>query len=484
MNNRSDLIVIGAGPAGLEAAIAASQAGCSVILIDSFPVMGGQYFKQSRRKVDTSSADSHLNDAQQLFSQVRSLPIDYRCETLVWGIFEGRHNGEWFVMTQDSSGSQQITTKSIILANGAYDRSIPFPGWDLPGVITAGAALTILKNQHYLPGRRILLTGSGPLQLAAAALLSEAGAEIVAVLESSLNPIPRAIPKLPAVWGQWSRMIEGLGYFRILFNSRTPYRSGWTILQCSGDDKVERATIVKLDRHRKPILESALTVSVDAVVVGYGLIPDTSLSRLVSCDMKFSSLLGGFVPKRNRFYETSRKSIYAVGDCAGIGGAALSRIEGKIAGNAAAFQLGYLSNEKFEDVLRSTARILKREQRFADLLGKLFSPDANLYQMADPETIICRCEQISLAEIRNAIAVGAQTVTDIKNLTRSGMGNCQGRTCSSIITRILAIETGRSFNDVGYSGIRPPIHPIPLADIENMPIQIDNQFAEEFISHE
>ncbi len=166
--------------------------------------------------------------------------------------------------------------------------------------------------------------------------------------------------------------------------------------------------------------------------------------------------------------ETSRPGIYAVGDCAGIGGAEMAMIEGRIAGVAVAKKLGHASGASASQQLTREKAALEREQRFARFLGDVFTPSAALYQLADPDTVICRCEQVTLGQVQEAISYGVQTVSDIKNLVRTGMGNCQGRTCGSILAHILAAETGRSLEEVGYFNMRPPIHPLPLEVVEEV----------------
>jgi NAD(P)H-nitrite reductase large subunit len=182
--------------------------------------------------------------------------------------------------------------------------------------------------------------------------------------------------------------------------------------------------------------------------------------------MLYSKYEGIFLPKRNEFFQTSAHGIYAVGDCAGIGGASLAMLEGKIAAIDVAVQTGKTNYSSMEAIFNQTEKNIKREQRFARMLGDVFSIPEGLFSFAEPDTIICRCEQISLAEIKEAISFGAQSVTDIKNITRSGMGNCQGRTCGSILTQLLAKEARCAPEDCQYLNIRPPVHPILVNIIE------------------
>ena len=466
MNDIVELVVVGGGPAGIEAAVAAAQAGAEVILIDSSPRPGGQYFKQLPDAFKCEDHTAHQHKAQKLFQKLASSSVKVYSDTLVWGIFEGSQPDTWCLTLHGTEAPARLNARSVILATGAYDRSIPFPGWDLPGVITAGAALTMLKHQRILPGRRVILSGSGPLLLAAAAQLAQAGAEVAGVLESSANLVWRGIPYLPALWGQWGRMIEGLGYIKTLVGAGIPYRTGWAVTAAHGEERVSEAVMVRLDREGKPIPGSEKTAAVDAVILGYGLTPSTELFRLLECKLEFSAGHGGFIPRRDENLETSRPGIYAAGDGAGIGGAEMAMIEGRIAGYAVAARLGHGADPQIQRAVSQARAALRRERRFANLLGDLFSPPAGLYTLAKDDTVLCRCEQVTLGQLREAISYGTQTITDLKNIVRSGMGNCQGRTCGSIVAQVMAAETGRSLEAVRYYNIRPPVHPVPLWAIE------------------
>lgn len=466
MNETVELAVIGAGPAGIEAALAAAGAGVEVVLIDSSFHPGGQYYKQLPDKFNSSDLDLPAK-ARQLFHRLKTSSIHVLEETVVWGAFTGSHPDEWILALHGPTAPTRLKAKTLILATGAYDRSIPFPGWDLPGVITAGATQIFVKNQRVLPGRRFILSGTGPLQLAAAAQLVRAGTEVTAILECTTGLPWRGIPYLPVVWGQWARLQEGFDYMKTLVAAGVPYRTGQAVIEARGDGKVEEAVTARLDKYGRPVAGSEQTVAVDTIVVGYGLLPSTELCRLLDCEMEFAPERGGFTPQRDEEMQTSRPGVYAAGDGAGIGGAEMSMIEGRIAGWSAARRLGHLDDDIARRKMAAESAALKREQRFARMLGCLFAPPPGLYALANDDTILCRCEQVTLRQIRETVKYGVQTVIDVKNITRSGMGNCQGRTCGSIVAQILAAESSRSLEQVHYYNVRPPIHPLPLHVIEN-----------------
>lgn len=461
-----ELVVVGAGPAGIEAAVTATEVGADVTLVDLAPRPGGQYFQQPPKAFQSKNSNASQNKGQQFLKRLRSSKIHVLNNTLVWGIFEGPRPGTWCLNLHGPDAPARLNARAVILATGGFDRSIPFPGWDLPGVITAGAALRMIKHQRVLPGKRVILSGSGPLQLQTGAYLVQAGAEVITICESATSLLKRSVPYLPSIWGQWRRIKEGLGFLTILARGRVPYRLGWAVTAVDGEDRVTQATIQKLDIEGLPISQEEIIQDIDTVVVGYGLTPSTELCRQMGCKIEFNGLRGGFVPRRNELMETSCPGIYAVGDGAGLGGAEMAILEGRIAGYASAAWLGHLSKEAADEMISHEKPALRREARFARTLGELFSPPAGLFTLADQETVICRCEQVTLGQMRQAIAFGAQTVNDVKNLVRIGMGNCQSRTCGTIAAQIMAAETGKTVEDVRYFNIRPPIHPLALEVIE------------------
>jgi NAD(P)H-nitrite reductase large subunit len=258
-------------------------------------------------------------------------------------------------------------------------------------------------------------------------------------------------------------------YWRILRRAGVPLRTGWSVIEIRGKGEVEEAVIARLDGSWRPVPGSEQSIRVDTLLLGYGFTPATQLSRLLGCGHDFRRAWGGWIPRRDDNLQTTCPGVYAVGDGAGVGGAALARVEGRIAGLAAARQAGRLAEPAAEAALARLQPALARERRFAAMLGELFTPGPGLYQLASAETIICRCEEVRLAEIRAAVQSGARTVNEVKGLTRSGMGNCQGRICGELVARAIAAEAGLPGSDserieaAGVFTVRPPIYPLPLA---------------------
>ncbi len=463
---RTDVIVVGAGPAGLNAALAAAESGARVALVDGYARPGGQYFRQLPATFQTDDRTHHQAQADALFARLRASTVRALFNTTVWGAFPCGEG--WEVALHGPAAPAHLSAPALILATGAYDRPVAFPGWTLPGVMTAGAGQTLLKSQRVLPGRRVLLSGTGPLQLAVAASLARGGAEVVAILEGA-RPGVGAARHASAMWGQWQRLREGWSYARALAGA--PYKFGWAVIEARGTDQVEEAVIARLDSDWRPLAGTEQRVKADTVLLGYGFIPSTELSRLLGCRHEYDLRRGGYAPVRDEGMASSQRGVYIAGDGAGIGGAELSSVEGRIAGYSAAGLLGRLTPAQVAERTEGLRGRLARERRFARLLGDLFTPGPGIFELAREDTVICRCEEVTVSEIRAAAADGVRSTTELKALTRLGMGNCQGRICGELAARILAREAGlgddylASRHATGVFTPRPPIHPVPLSDM-------------------
>jgi D-hydroxyproline dehydrogenase subunit alpha len=463
-----ELAVIGGGPAGVRAALSAAETGANVVLVDGYAQPGGQYFRQLPADFHADDRTQHQAQASSLLAKLRESRVRVISNATVWGAFPARDGAGWELGLYGPSAPATLAANALILATGAYDRPIAFPGWTLPGVMTAGAAQTLLKSQRVLPGRRVLLSGTGPLQLAVAASLVRAGAEVCGVLEGSPFGISN-VRQANAMWGQWERLREGWGYLRAL--RKVSYRFGWSVIEARGSEQVEEAVIARLDAEWRPIPGTEQTLRVDTILLGYGFIPSTQLSRLLGCGHEYDLRRGGYVPGRDESMQTSLPGVYMAGDGAGIGGAELSALEGQVAGYSAAGFLGCLTAGGVTERVAPLRKRLARERRFAAMLRQFYTPGPGIFELAHDDTLVCRCEEVTVGDIRAAAADGVRSMTELKALTRLGMGNCQGRICGELAARILAREAGlgedflSSHQATSVFTARPPIHPVPLAEM-------------------
>ncbi len=457
MDRDLELVIVGSGPAGLSAALAARKAGAPVAIVDAYPFPGGQYFRQPPQRL-AKKMNHHQREGREAWRQVRESGVEILSNTLVWG-----GSPERVLYTSSPQGSGAIQAKAIILATGAYERPAAFPGWTLPGVLMTGGAQTLLY-QGVLPGKRVLLAGTGPLQLVVAKKLLEAGAQVVAVLEGSPRLVRKGMRHALALWGQWERLAEGGSALAALTSRGVPYRMGWGIVEAHGETEVQGATIARLDQNWRPVSGTERRVACDTVCTGYGFIPFNTLGKGMGAGQKWDFSLGGEVPVRDESLQTSLPGVWAAGDGAGIGGVRMSQIEGRLAGLVAAASLGYGYTSLAEE-RRKLEPALQRERAFQKMYADLFTPGPGLFDLVLEDTLVCRCEGATLAKVRSAVMLGASSMGEVKSYTRAGMGECQGRMCGQEIIHLIAKLTGKTPAEVGTNTARFPIFPLPIESL-------------------
>lgn len=459
-----ELVVIGAGPAGMEAAISASESGVKTAIVEGLPLVGGQCY----RRLPAPFAPSRLTPAGQqgeaLIQRLESTLTAKYNDALAWGLFEDRAQQGWLVALEGSGSPAWLHARTLVIAAGAYDTPVAFPGWTLPGVITCGAALILAKSQRIAPGRRAVVSGSGPLLLSAAAHLTELGVEITVVCETS-KPFPRALALAPTLVRKSDILPEAAKYLGSLIRSRTPYKFGWSVFESGGDDRVEHALIGQVDRQGFPISGTERKLEVDMVVCGYGLTPNVSLARMLGCQMAYEDRTGGWLPVRDATMRTSLPGVFVAGDGGGIRGAQNARLEGRLAGISAAHHTGHLTDTRAKQLAAPIWPGLAHFEHLAEKLTSLFPYQPGWHALARDETVLCRCEEVRLSEIEQVVAEGARCLDEVKMVTRAGMGNCQGRMCESLISAamLMAIPQSDRINaSSGQYSIRPPLHPVTL----------------------
>ncbi len=333
-------IVVGAGPAGLCAAIELKKAGAPVILMDENSKPGGQLFKQIHKFFGSREHKAGVRGfdiGRELLAESLRLGIDVRLKTEVVGIEKGLRL--WAV--EDRGRSYTLDAAALILATGATENALSFPGWTLPGVMTAGCAQTLINVHRVLPGKKVLMIGSGNVGVIVAYQLMQAGAEVVAVIE--------ALPRLGG-YGVHTAKVRRAG---------VPFRCSTTIIRAEGRESVERAVIARIDERFRPIAGTEETLEVDAICLAVGLTPSIELSCLAGCRQMYVPELGGNMPAHDEFMRSSLESVYVVGDIAGVEEASTAMEEGRLAGVHAAWAMGYMDKAVMEARTEETKERLK-----------------------------------------------------------------------------------------------------------------------------
>lgn len=413
------VIVVGAGPAGMAAARAAAEAGAGVLLVDSGPGLGGQYHRQDA-----------LAQTERFTLPDR---VEHLAETVVWALEPapgGRHRVHLRTGPADGPGrrGRTVDTSALVLATGAYDRALPFPGWELPGVCTAGAAQAMAKGQRVGVGERVLLAGTGPFLLPVAASLTAVGSTVVGVLEAN-DPVAGWLTRPAGVMAGRRKLGELAGYGALLARHRIPYRRRHTVVEAHGRDRLEAVTTARLDRDGRVVPGSERRVEVDALCVGFGFTPQLELATAAGCATE-----GGFVTV-DVAQATSVPGVFAAGELTGIGGAVLSADEGTVAGTSAARLLGARP--------APPARALRRVRsgrRFAAALEQAHPVPPGWPELLRDDTLLCRCEEVTYGALRQAVDDrDARGVRTVKLVSRAGMGPCQGRVCGRNVAELTGL---------------------------------------------
>jgi NADPH-dependent 2,4-dienoyl-CoA reductase/sulfur reductase-like enzyme len=448
-----DVIVVGAGPAGIRAAVEARLAGAEVLVLDEAPRPGGQIYRQLPAEMRPRARDplgSSRAKSRPLLEDLARAGATVLCGAEVWGVLPGR-----VLLVNHAGRAAVLRAGALVLAPGAYDRPAAIPGWTLPGVVTAGGVTALVKAQRVLPGRRALLAGTGPLLLAAATALIHGGAHVVGIAEAAPRRALLGLLRRPGIAAQTLEVITAL------------WRPIWAhhgLVRIEGTEGVERAVVARLDDAWRPVAGTERSLDVDTVVLGYGLVPSPELADLAGCSLAYDSGRGGWIPVADseRLMATSSAGVFVAGDGAGIGGADVAEAEGRLAGLGAAAHLGRLDAVKARRLAAPALRTLRRFRAFRRTLGAILAPRPGLYEMTTDDTIVCRCEEVSGAEIRVAIEEGARQVTEVRAVTRAGMGLCQGRLCVPTVAGLLGRWAGVSPEAAGRLPPRLPARPVPI----------------------
>jgi NADPH-dependent 2,4-dienoyl-CoA reductase/sulfur reductase-like enzyme len=441
------IAVVGGGPAGLAAAVEAARAGLTVHLYDEGPTLGGPTYGHA---VDSTL----LGELRAAGSRIVVHP-----SATVWGIFEQHTLAVW---EQDRADS--IRPEAIVLATGAHCRSVPIPGWTLPGV-TTNTSQALPETRA--PGQTVLVAGAGPLLPVVASRLVRGGARVVAVLDTaSSGRTPRA---LPAPWGQWPLSGDATADWHALRAARVPLVGSRTVARITGDETMRKAVTVAVDEDWRPVRGSEETLEVAAVCFAWNAVPSIQLSQMCGAEHRYVAERGGWVPVVSAEMETTVPGVLSAGDGAGLSGAAMAALEGRIAGIAAAARLGALSPGAARSQLRLHQSALAPLRKSRDGLGSLIAPRPGLAELITPDTVICPCEGVTGAQVDQALAEGVGDLGQMKRMTRAGMGECQGRMCSPALAQIIAHRRSIGLEAIAPPSIRPPVTPVPIHVLATLP---------------
>ncbi|WP_109471866.1 FAD-dependent oxidoreductase [Ornithinimicrobium cavernae] len=461
-----DVALVGAGPAGMMAALTAADHGLRVTVVDEQRRPGGQIFRQRPPEFPHQpwTPPAGYPWASSLLERAESATdIDWRFQTTALGVVHEERDDGILLATTGPGGSALLRARRLVIATGAFDMPVPVPGWTLPGVMMAGAVQTLLKSQQVLAAERLVLAGSHPLLLLVADQLRSAGADVAEVALARGLPTPRealgslgAVPGHLSLLGDSARAVARLVAGGVRISPRT------VVTAAHGHRHVEAVSLTQVDRQWRGVGQ-ARRVEADALVLGYGFQPSAELARQAGCAMRWDSPAGGWVVAHDDRMATDVPGVYAAGEPVGVSGAEMARSQGRLAG------LGVVSDLTGHNVdveLEEADRSARRARRFARVVQRMFAPQREaLADLAGSDTVVCRCELVSRGAIEQVLDAnpGMSTANAVKLECRSGMGPCQGRYCETTVGTLVAGRTGRPVAQVGHFTAHFPIKPVPLS---------------------
>lgn len=447
-----DVAVIGAGPAGMSAAVAAAGAGASVVLLDEQAGPGGQIYRgitqADARRLELLGPD--YADGRALAAAFAASGARHEAGVAVWEVTRDRT-----VHGLQAGAVRSWQAQRVVLATGAMERPFPITGWTLPGVMTAGAAQILLKTAQAVPAGELVLAGCGPLLYLLGWQYLRAGVRIRAIVDTTDRADHRrALAHAGAALRGWRVMAKGLKLMLALRRAGVPFHTGATGLAIDGQ---ERAAAVRFNAGGR-----AHRIDADVVLLHQGVVPNTQFSWSLRATHRWDAAQLCWTPQADAWGELDVPGIFVAGDGGGIGGALAAACQGRLAGLAAAQQLGRIDGAERDRRAAPVRAELATQLAVRPFLDALYRP--KLRVPAD-DVIVCRCEEVTAGQIRSHVALGCTGPNQAKSFGRCGMGPCQGRLCGLTVTEVIAEARGVSPAEVGYYRIRPPIKPITLGEL-------------------
>ena len=460
-----DFSIIGSGPAGIAAAITARKYGLRVLVLDEQSKAGGQIFRniEGMEKNFNSELRKLGNEYQSglsLVKEFKNCGADYFNDRSVWQIDAdlGIHHVSASSNKVSSSKNSYAKTKHLLIAVGAMERPMPFKGWTLPGVMACTAVDALYKSSGLVPDEEVILAGCGPLLLLITCRLLDAGVKITALLDTNRRlALLKALPYLPKALRSIGYLTKGMAMLHKIRSAGIQIYSGINGIEALGNSKFEKV--------RFKIGERTLEKSSGMLLLHNGVVPNLQITRLLGCEHRWYDLQRYWEPVHDEWGNTSVDKISIAGDCGRISGASISEFNGYVSALDTVYKIGAISRNERNRLSLPYRKELSKHKAVRPFLDKLFQPRKTWLVPENEDTLVCRCEEVTVKDIRKAISTGAHSPDKIKSLTRCGMGPCQARMCGLSVSEIIADQRKISPEDVGYFKIRSPIRPITLAQL-------------------
>lgn len=451
-----DLIVVGAGPAGMAAARTAADQGASVLVLDEQPGAGGQIYRSITASGPARGGilGADYMAGRRLADGLAHPRIEHVAGAVVW-----RVDPSTSVAWSRGGAAEHASARALVVASGALERPVPIPGWTLPGVMTAGAGQILLKSSGVVP-RDAVLAGSGPLVYLLAQQLINAGAPPKILVETQpFGAYLRAARHLPAALRGWRQLWKGSVMLAAIRRAGIRRVTGASGLRVLGEDSATALAFTSRNRTEE--------IACDTVLLHQGVIPNVQITRSLRLSHVWDPAQRCWRPRLDAWGRTDIETIFVAGDGAGIAGAGAAALRGRIAALAALCDMGLIDGTERDRQAGPLRRALRTETAARPLLDTLYAPPQEILTPSD-KTIVCRCEEITAGDVRRYARMGCAGPNQAKAFGRAGMGPCQGRYCGLTVSEIMAQANGRTPAEIGYYRIRSPLKPVTLGELATL----------------
>lgn len=450
-----EVCVIGGGPAGMTAAARCAEGGASVCLIDEQPALGGQIYRAIQENGHPAAAilgPDYLRGAEVL-KRVNAAKIAHIKGATLWRIDKDKR----IYWSRDGKAAW-CEAKQIIIATGALERPFPFPGWTLPGVMTAGACQIMLKTAGVVPEQAVMV-GTGPLLYLLAGQLIDAGFAPKAIVDTQQPANYVAATKfLTHAWQGKHYLAKGLKLMAKIRRAGVKHYTRATEIEAVGEGAVQALQFKVGNQPQR--------IDTQTVLAHIGVIPNVQLTRAMGLSHHWDAAQVCWRPTLDAHYQTAMDGVAVAGDSGGIGGAMVAELQGELSALQALKNLG-LTFAGIDGDIATLRQRIRAELAVRPFLDALYPPPSAALSPSD-RTIVCRCEEVTAGEVRKHAKAGANGINQIKTFTRCGMGPCQGRYCGQTVAQLISEVSGEPMEKVGYYRIRNPIKPLKLGELASL----------------
>ena len=459
---RVEVLIIGNGLAGIVAANRLAARGVDVVLLDENLHIGGQILRHIPEQLGAARV-THPDYVKKIglkfIAALKANKITVLNRTRVLGIYPGHE----VLIEENEKKVRTLKAGKILLATGAREKFLPFRGWTMPGVLSSGAVQVLIKSSGVLPSRDLVIGGSGVFLYSVAYECLKAGAHVRAVLEQTpmLDKFPLALQLLH----QWPKLIEGGRFLGKLVFSAVPMHFRTRIIEARGSGAIDQVVSARVDGCGRTISGEEKIYHTRLLATGYGFSANIELAQMAGCQSEYAVERGGWVVHTDANLETSLPGIFAAGEITGIAGALKSICEGELAALAILHEQGQIVGSEYEKQLAKLRKERHHHLQFGKYFNLLYRIPGAAYLDIPDDTLVCRCEDVTMGDIKKAVANGFNTPATLKIALRSAMGDCQGRICGPVIYDILAALTGRTPHEQTPLVIRPPVKPVSIESL-------------------